>query len=96
MPQCPYNPIGEDIFTTREKNTGHAFKRLGKVLWKTFLPRLFFGRMKTLPIVVQALSTVQVKKSGMGLNNPVTSAAEKYNSLLRASCKLIDALKCKR
>ena len=33
-----------------------------------------------------------VKKSGMSLQKPVTSAKEKYTSSLRASCKLIGAV----
>ena len=34
-----------------------------------------------------------VKKSGVGLHNPVTSASDKYNSFLRTSYKLIGAVK---
>ena len=39
-----------------------------------------------------SLSTLNVKKSGMGLQNPVTSAAEKYTSLLRESWDIIGAV----
>ena len=42
-----------------------------KVLQETFLPRFLFGKPKTLPLFVGALSTLAVKKDGLGLQNPV-------------------------
>ena len=45
---------------------------------------------------MEALSTFQVKKSRMGLQNPVISAQDKYTSSLRASDELIGAVKGKR
>ena len=46
--------------------------------------------------MVGVLSTFQVKKSGMGLQNPVMSAQEKYTSSLHASDELIVAVKGKQ
>ena len=51
--------------------------------------RLFFGKPKTLPTIVVTLSMMSVKKSGMGLQNLETSAAEKYTSSLHAIYDLI-------
>ena len=48
-----------------------------KIIRKTFLPLLFFGKSKTLSPIVGALSTISVQKSGPGLLNPVTSSQEK-------------------
>ena len=38
---------------------------------------------------MRTLSTIMFKKSGLGLQNPVTSADEKYLSLRHASTELI-------
>ena len=46
----------------------------------TILPRLFFGKPKTLPPIVVTVITLSVKKAGLNLNNLETSAAEKYKS----------------
>ena len=43
---------------------------------ETFLPRLFFGKKKTLSLVVGDLSKIPVKKAGLGILNPVTLAQE--------------------
>ena len=56
------------------------------------MPRLLFGKFKTLPSVVGALSTFLVKKYGLVLNNPVISARENFTSLLLASCEFICAV----
>ena len=45
---------------------------------ETFLPRLFFGKTKTFSPVLGVLSIMPVKKSVLGLLNPVTSAQKKY------------------
>ena len=58
----------------------------------TILPRLFFGKPKTLPPIVVTLITLSVKKAGLNLKNLETSAAEKYKSLLHASYELIFAV----
>ena len=54
-----------------------AFAGLEKMIWETFLPHFFFGKIKTLSHVIGALSTIPPKKAGLGLLNPVTSAQEK-------------------
>ena len=59
---------------------------------ETFLPRLLFGKKKTLSPIVGALSTMSVKKSGLGILNPVTSAQEKYLSYQRGSVELVRAV----
>ena len=69
---------------------------LEKVLWETFLPCLLFGKSKTLPPIVGALSKMPVKKSEMVLQSIVTSLKEKYTSLLRVSDNIIDSFKDKR
>ena len=53
---------------------GDSFAGVEKMICKTFLTRLFFGKTKTLSTVGRDLSTMQVKKSGLGLLNLVTSA----------------------
>ena len=59
-------------------------------------PCLLFGKSKTLPTVVGNPSTFPVKKSGMGLQIPVTSAADKYKGLLREIYEMIGAVMGKR
>ena len=71
------------------KNTGDAFSGVEKMLWETFLPRLFFAKSKYLSPIVGTLSKMPVKKSGLGLLNPLTSANEKYLISQRASTELI-------
>ena len=58
-------------------DTGDVFARVERMIQETFLPRIFFGNMKTLSPIVGDLSTTPVNKSGLGLLNPVTSAWEK-------------------
>ena len=60
--------------------TGDSFKGVEKMIRETFLPRIFFGKTKTLSLVVGAISTIPVKKYGLGLLNPVKSAQENYLS----------------
>ena len=62
------------------------------MIWETFLPRLFFGKTKTLSPIVGALSTMPVKKSGLSFLNPVTSEQDKYLSSQRGSAELIWAM----
>ena len=59
-------------------DTGEAFTGVEKIIQETFLPRLFFGNTKTFSPIVVALSMMPVKKSGLGLLNPVTSSQDKY------------------
>ena len=66
------------------KYLGQAFAGVGKGMQETSLPCAFFGKSKTfLPIEV-TISTLPVKKSGLGLQTSVTSAAEKFTILLHA------------
>ena len=71
--------------------TGGAFAGVEKMIRGTFLPRLFF-RKKTHSPIVGSLSTMPVKKSGLGLLNPVTSAKDEYLSSQRGSVELIKAV----
>ena len=49
-----------------------CFSGVEKIIQETFLPRLFFRKAKTLSPIIEALSTMLVKKSGLGLLNTVT------------------------
>ena len=62
------------------------------MIHKTFLPRLFFGKTKTLFPIVGDISTMSVRKSGLGFLNPVTSDQEKYLRSTRGSLELIWAV----
>ena len=62
------------------------------MIQETILPRLFFGKTKILSPVVGALSTMPVKKAGLGLMNSVTSAQEKYLSSTRGISDLVQAV----
>ena len=62
------------------------------MIFETFLSRLFFGKTKTLSPVLGALSMVPVKKSVLGLLNPVTSAQEKYLRSMRGRAELVQAV----
>ena len=61
-------------------------------LQRNFLPRLLFGGLKTVPPFVGDISTVPVKKYSLLLQSAVTSAADKYNSFLRAIYNIIVAI----
>ena len=63
-----------------------------KLLQETFLPCLLFGKSKSLPSIVGTLSTIQAKKDGLGLQDPVISENVKYLSLLRSRSELIGAV----
>ena len=75
------------------KNTGYAFVGVEKILQETFLPCFFFVKSKSLPSIVGTLSMVLVKKSGLGLQNSVTSADEKPLSLQHLRTELIRYMK---
>ena len=70
-------------------DTWDAFAGVEKIIRETFLPRLFFGKTKTLSPVMEALSIIPVKKSGLGILNPLTLAQEKYLSSQRGSTELV-------
>ena len=63
-----------------------------KLFGKTLLPLLSFRKSKYLPPIVGTLSTIMVKKSGIGIQDPVTSANNKCLSLIHASSELIDSI----
>ena len=71
------------------KNTGDVFTVVEKILLETFLPCLLFRKSKTLSLIVGNVSTILVKKAGMGLLNPVMSTNEKYISLQHSITELI-------
>ena len=81
-----------DIFATQDKKYGTSVCGIGKALRETFLTRILSEKSKTLPPVVGTLSTFLVNKSGLDLQNLVTSSAEKYTSSLHAIYDLIDAV----
>ena len=68
----PCDQIRINIFATCDKTLGIHVHVGGEDFWKTFLSRLFFGKSKYIPPIVRTLSTIQVKKSGLGLQYPVT------------------------
>ena len=82
--------------SSKTKDTGQAFTGLEKNLWETFLPHIFFGKLKNLPPIVGDLSMFWVKKACLGLQNPMKSLKEKCDSFLCASLNLIVAVKGER
>ena len=62
------------------------------MILETFLPRLFFGKTKTLSLILGALSTMPVKKYGMVLLDLVISAQYKYLSSHQGSAELVRAV----
>ena len=59
-------------------DTGDAFAGVEKMIRETFLPRLFFGKTKTLSPIVGTLIKILIKVAGLGLLNSVTSPNDKY------------------
>ena len=80
------------FFQHVKKNTGYAFAGVKKILWETFFPRLFFVKLKYLPPIVGTLITIPVKKEIMGLQNPVNSADERFQSSQHVSTEFIRAM----
>ena len=58
-------------------DTGNTFAGEEKMIRENVLPRLFFGKTKSLSPIVGYLSTTLVKKPGLVILNPVTSGKEK-------------------
>ena len=56
------------------------------------MPRLFFVKTKPLSPVIGDISTMPVKKSGLGLLNPVTSYQENYLRSTRGITELVRAV----
>ena len=85
-----------DIFETRDKRYGICVRWSGEASSGKKLPCLFFGKPKSLPPIVGTLSKTTAKKYVLGLQYPVTSANDKYLSLLRAISELIGAVTSQR
>ena len=86
------NPIRVDIFTTRHLEHVGCICRSGEYDQGNLFALFFFGNTKTLSSIVRALSTMSVKKSGLELLHPASSAKEKYLISQRASAELIWAM----
>ena len=56
------------------------------------LPYFLFGNPKILKPIIKDLRTKPVKKSGLGLRNPMTSANDKYLSYQRTNKEFIRAV----
>ena len=65
------------------------FAGVEKMIWETFLPRLFFVKTKSLSPTVGAPSKTTSKKYGLGLLNPVTSINDKYLGSHQSKTELI-------
>ena len=71
---------------------GDAFVGVEKMIQETFLLPLFFIKTETLSPIVGALSTTPVKKYGLVLLDPVTSAQKKYFSSRRGIAELVQSV----
>ena len=95
FPQESYSAVvcaiqSDYIFLQRvTSDVGGVFAGVEKMIRETFLSHLFSIKTKPLPPIVGALSTIPVKKVGLGLLNTVTSAKDKYISYHQASAELI-------
>ena len=72
-----WDQIIMDIFVTCEKRHGVRVRGSGEASSGNLLPRLFFGKYKYFSPVVVTLSTMPVKKGGLGLQDLVTSSNDK-------------------
>ena len=59
-------------------DTRNAFAVVEKMIQETFFPHPYFRKTKTLSPIIGVLSTMPVKKYGLGLLDPVMSDQEKY------------------
>ena len=83
----------EWIYLQRAKKyMGNTFEGVEDILWETFLPRLFFGKSKSISPLMGTLSTIPAKKISLGLQEPSTPPNKKYLSLLCTSSNLIGAV----
>ena len=64
-------PCGPTGVQRMKKDTGQALVGLENVLRESFLPRILFGKSKTLPPIIGYLSIFMVNKYGLGLQNIV-------------------------
>ena len=68
------DPIRMDFFATNDKYMGYTFVGVKKLLQETFLPFIFFGKYKSLSLIVETMSMIPFKKSVLGLQDPETSS----------------------
>ena len=79
----------EWIFLQRLMNgTGYTFAGVDNLIRGTFFTHFFFEESKYLLPIVGTLSTISVKKCGIGLQEPVTPDNKKYLSLICVGSKL--------
>ena len=81
-----------DIYSTHHLRHRRLVRRSGEDDLQNLFASYFLRKDKTLSPVIGALSTTSVRKSGLGLLNPVTSAKEKYLSSTRVSAELTRAV----
>ena len=62
-----YGPIRVDLPATRAKGYLTGVHGAGKISVGKLLPRVFPGKSKTLPPIVEDLSMFPLKKAGLGL-----------------------------
>ena len=72
-----WDKIIMDIFVKCDKIQGVRVRVSGEASSGNLLPRLFFRKPKYLSPVVVTLSTMPVKKGGLGLQDLVTSSNDK-------------------
>ena len=75
------NPTGVDISTTRHNKYGGHIFGCGEDDSGNIFASYLFLKTKYLPPIVGALSTILVKKYGLGLLNTVTPTNDQYPSL---------------
>ena len=68
----PCGPTRVDIFITHDKIFGTGLRGDGESSAGKLFSCIFFGKSKTLPPFIGALSMLPVNKSVLGLQNPVT------------------------
>ena len=90
------DPTGVNLSATRDEIYETSVCGSGKSSTGIFLPRLFFGKSETPPLVLGTLSKLPINKSVLGLHKTVKSAAETYTSSLHASYKMIGEVTCDR
>ena len=64
------------LFQCMTKYMRYVFEGAEWLLQETFLSRLFFVKLKSIPSIVGTLSTKPANLSGLGLNNPLMAANE--------------------
>ena len=73
-------------------DTEDEFAGVEKMIRETFLPRLFYGKTKTLSPIVGILFTIPIKVAGLRFLNSVTLKKDKYISFHQESAELTRAI----